>query len=299
MRPNSTAPAPPPVLAPLPLAGHVVVVTGATSGIGERTALGLARTGAQVVLVGRDAGRIERTRARIAGEFPDARLEAAVADLARLAEVRRVAGELGLRHPSIFALVNNAGAVYAHREVTPEGHEATWALNVLAPYLLTHLLAGPLRRGAPARVVNVASAAHRGRRLDFEDLEGHRRYSGFRTYGRSKLALLLLTYEFARRWSGSGITVNALHPGYVRTGFGKNTPGAMSGVIRFLDRLFAIPAEEGARTPIYLASSPEVADANGLYFARGRPVPSSRASYDAASAARLWQVCAEQTGVGR
>lgn len=294
----AAAPASPAPPAPS-LAGQVIVVTGATSGIGEETALGIARRGATVVVVGRDPLRTENTVARIRTAVPGADIDGRIANLALLAEVRRLAVELSARYEKIAGLVNNAGAVYTRREITPEGHERTWALNVLAPYLLTNLLAEPLRRGAPARVIMVSSAAHQWQHLDFQDLEAAAsHYSGFRHYGRSKLAVLLLTHEFALRWARSGVTVNAVHPGYVATGFGKNTPGTFNWVVRFSDFFFAIPPNRGALTPVYVATSPEVAGVNGEYFVRCRAVPSSAASYDLTAARRLWSICAAQTGVG-
>ncbi|MCI4337405.1 MAG: SDR family oxidoreductase [Thermoplasmata archaeon] len=277
--------------------GYVVVVTGATSGIGLETVRAVLALGATVVAVGRDASKLEEMATNLTPPPGGGRLEVARADLSRRDEVDRLADELTGRFPRIDVLINNAGAVFSHRELTADGHERTWALNVLAPFLLTHRLAPRLVKSRPARVVNVASSAHFGYSLDLEDLEGARKYHGFRQYGRSKLALVLLSYEFAERFRGSGVTVNSLHPGFVRTRFGQNNGGAFGLGIRVLSRLFAIRVQRGARTPVYLATSPDVADTTGAYFDREKPARSSPQSYDRATRRRLWEQCCEATGI--
>ncbi len=280
-----------------PMAGRVVVVTGGTSGIGLVTARELARLGATVGLVGRDAGKVSAAIQSITQATGSRRLTGLTADLSLQAEVRRLATELRSALPQVHVLVNNAGAMYTRREVTSEGFERTWALNVVTPFLLTHLLISRLEDGAPARVVNVASAAHRGARLDFENLQGERQYRGYRAYARSKLALVLLTYAWARRLSGRRVTANALHPGFVATGFGRNNAGGSGATIGVLAYLFGLRPDRGARTSIFLASDPSVRDVTGEYFARSRPVSSSRPSYDTAVGERLWDVLAVQTGI--
>jgi len=180
--------------------------------------------------------------------------------------------------------------------VTAEGTERTFALNVLAPFLLTRLLHDRLRENAPSRVVMVASAAHNGNRLDLDDLEGRTKYSGYTAYGRSKLALILLTHELARRWNDDGITVNAVHPGFVRSGFGQNNGGGVALAIRFL-ALFGLSATKGAVTPVYVATSPQVEGTTGEYFVKSRAARSSRESYDDALARKLWDVCSEKVGL--
>jgi NAD(P)-dependent dehydrogenase (short-subunit alcohol dehydrogenase family) len=276
--------------------GRVCVVTGATSGIGFVTARELARRGATVAAVGRDPVRLAEAMKQITAATGNAEIRGFLADLFLQAEVRRLATELTQSYPRIHVLVNNAGAMFSRRSVTPEGFERTWALNVVSPFLLTQLLLPRLVESAPARVVNVASAAHRGARLDFEDLQGEKHYSVYGPYGRSKLALILETYEFARRLAGTRVTVNALHPGFVASRFGQNNPRGVGSVIHVLSMLFGIRPERGARTSLFLASDPSVAEVTGKYFARQRETSSSPASYDTAAAGRLWDVLSIQTG---
>ncbi len=280
-----------------PMTDRVVVVTGATSGIGQVAARELARKGATVALVGRDPARVAAAAGAISRETGNDRLRAFAADLSLQADVRRLASELRLALPRVHVLLNNAGAMYSTRGQTSEGFERTWALNVVAPFLLTHLLVSRLEESVPARVVNVASAAHRGVHLDFENLQGERQYSGYRAYARSKLALVLLTYAWSRRLSDHRVSVNALHPGFVATGFGRNNPGGTGAAIGFFAYLFGIRPDRGARTSIFLASDPSVAETTGQYFVRCRPVASSSASLDTAVGERLWDVLAVQTGV--
>jgi NAD(P)-dependent dehydrogenase (short-subunit alcohol dehydrogenase family) len=277
------------------VAGKVCVVTGATSGIGEVTARELTRLGGSVVVVGRSADRCEATLARIRAIVPTGQVRSIQADLSQMAEVRRLAQTLQQDPGRVDVLVNNAGGVFFEHGLTIEGNERTMALNVLAPFLLTRLLEPTLRADQPARVVNVASAAHNGVKLDFDDLEGNRGYRGYRMYSRSKLALILLTHEFARRWSGSGVTVNALHPGFVRTRFGHNNPGPSGWTIAFFERIAAISPERGADTVVYLASAPGLESTTGEYFIRRRPHRSSAASYDTDAARRLWEFASLRT----
>lgn len=279
------------------LSGRTAVVTGATSGIGVEIARGLAARGARTVVVGRGAERASRVAQEIAHSTGNAAVEAVgVTDLALLSDVRALAQTLRERYPNVSILVNNAGAYFQQRQVTSEDHERTFALNVLAPFLLTSLLADRLRANAPARVVNVSSAAHRGYRIDFSDLESATRYSGFRVYGRSKLEILLLTREFARRLAGSGVSVNAVHPGFVASGFGQNNAGATRGLFRFLEAVFAISVRRGAETPIFVATDPSAAPITGEYFAKCRVARASAPSYDMNDARKLYEVCREITG---
>ncbi|MCI4324760.1 MAG: SDR family oxidoreductase [Thermoplasmata archaeon] len=276
---------------------RTVVVTGATSGIGEATAHALARRVETLVLVGRDAGKLGAVAAALSAEHGGANVRTHVADLSRMVEVRRLAAELRASYPKLEVLVNNAGTYFSRNERTPEGIERTWALNVLSPFLLTRLLRPSLTAAAPSRVVNVASAAHSGARLRFDDLENQRRYSGFSTYGRSKLALILLTHAFAERWGPDHISVNALHPGFVRTRFGQDNRGVTAAVIRLAVRSFGISPERGAETSVFLATAPQVEGRTGEYYVRSRAVRSSRESYDAASGLRLWELCSAQVGL--
>ncbi|MCI4363663.1 MAG: SDR family NAD(P)-dependent oxidoreductase [Thermoplasmata archaeon] len=257
----------------------------------------MARLGAGLLLVGRDARRTAEAVAQVRAESGHAQVEPIVAgDLALTSSVRTAASRISERTAKVHLLINNAGALYAHRLETEEGVERTFALNVLAPYLLTTLLAPRLVAAAPARVVNVSSAAHRHQRVPWEDLEASRRYSGYTAYGRSKLELLLLTHEFSRRFAGTGVTVNAFHPGFVRTGFGQNHPGFTRVLFRALTRGFGISPVRGASTGVFLATSPELAQVSGEYFVRSRVRRSSVASHDPVGERRLFGRCAELTG---
>jgi NAD(P)-dependent dehydrogenase (short-subunit alcohol dehydrogenase family) len=279
------------------LTGRIVVLTGATSGIGLETARALASARATLALVSRDRSKSDEVVRRLRAESGNPLVEGHVADLSSLAEVRRVSGELLDRYPAIHVLVNNAGALYTRREETVEGIERTWALNVLAPFLLTHLLLDRMIASAPARVVNVASTAHARGRLNLADPEGKARYSGFGAYSQSKLALVMETYELARRLDGTGVTANSLHPGFVATRWGRNNRGLASALLGGAMALFAISAKKGARTSVYLASSPEVAGVTGRYFARERAVASSARSHLPQDARALWAILCAQTGV--
>jgi NAD(P)-dependent dehydrogenase (short-subunit alcohol dehydrogenase family) len=284
------------------MAGRIVLVTGATSGIGAATARGLAAQGATVLAAGRDPERVRSTVERLRTETGNPAVVGFRADLTQMKEARQLAQEVGARYPRLDVLVNNAGAVFSKRALTPEGHERTWALNVLAPFQLTRSLEPQLRASNSARVVNVASSAHRSGRIDLADLERARSYSAFGAYGQSKLAVVELTYEWARRLEGRRITINALHPGFVASGFGRNNPGAFGFALHLAEALFAISPERGARTSIYLASSPEVEGVSGRYFARCRAGRSSPRSYDRSTAAELFRICTAQTeppGAGR
>lgn len=281
----------------LPMTGRVCVVTGATSGIGYVTARELARAGASVAVVGREPVRLSETVASFRRTTGRAEVRGFSCDLFLQSDVRRLALELSDAYSSVHVLVNNAGAIFSKRSTTAEGIERTWALNVVTPFLLTRLLLPRLIEGAPARVVQVASAAHGRARLDLDDLQGERHYSGYGAYSRSKLALILLTHEFARRFAGNRITVNALHPGFVATRFGRNNPGGFGTVVHALSFLFGIRPERGAQTSIFLATDPSVEGVTGKYYVRGRAVASSARSYDPATAERLWDVLCVQTGL--
>jgi retinol dehydrogenase-14 len=279
-----------------PMVGRTVLVTGGTAGIGRATALGLARVGAHLAICGRDRESTEGA----AGEIRAAgggQVEVFVADLSSQSQVRRLADEVLQRLSRIDVLVNNVGGYWNTRHVTADGLERTFALNHLAPFLLTNLLWDRLSNSAPARVVTVASNAHAQGRIDFDDFQGERSYSGARAYSQSKLANVLFTYELARRLPATSVTANALHPGLTRTSFGAEDPGGVQRrLVPFLRPFMKAPAE-GAATSIHLASAPELARVTGRYFAKGRPRRSSKASYDQAAGARLWQVSAELVGL--
>ena len=274
----------------------ICVVTGATSGIGKETAVALARAGATVAVVCRTRERGERAREEIARRSASDAVTLFVADLSSRRAVRTVAAELRVALPRIDVLVNNAGLALRDRIPTEDGLETTFAVNHLAPFLLTRLLEPTLVASAPARVVTVSSEAHRWGTMRFDDLMGARRYDGWKAYAQSKLANVLFTYELARRLEGTGVTANCLHPGLVGTAFASRGPIT----IRILSRLarpFLRSPASGAVTSVYLASSREVARVTGGYFAGRRARRSSRESYDRAVAAQLWQASEQLTGI--
>jgi NAD(P)-dependent dehydrogenase (short-subunit alcohol dehydrogenase family) len=276
------------------LRGRVCLVTGATQGIGLVTARELARMGADVTIVGRDPARTEAARQAIHSATSRS-VDVLLADLSRMAEVRRVAADFRGKHDRLDVLVNNAGAMHTSRKVTAEGLETTFATNHLAYFLLVKLLLPLLEKaGTPerkARIVNVASAAHGRGRLDLDDLQLERHpYGGpMAQYSASKLMNVMFTYELARRLEGKNVTANCLHPGVVNTGFGKNDQGWFKTMIKVAS-LFLISPEKGAETSIYLATSPEVEGVSGKYFDKSRARNSSRASYDQAAQRRLWDI---------
>ena len=271
------------------MAGKTVLITGATSGIGRATALGFARMGAHLAITGRDRGRTEdaarEIRAAGGGE-----VDVLVADLSSQSEVRRLAEEVLHSLSRIDVLINNVGGYWDTRHVTVDGLERTFALNHLAPFLLTNLLLDKLKQSAPARVVMVSSNAHAAGRIDFGDLQGERSYSGARAYSQSKLANILFSYELARRLPTTSVTANALHPGLVNTSFGAEDPAGVQKLLVPLLRPFMKSPARGAATSIHLASAADLERVTGRYFANSKPTRSSKPSYDEAAAARLWQV---------
>ena len=276
--------------------GRTVVITGATSGIGRAAAGALAERGANLGLVARNPELGKRVLRELRQRSGNDSIRLFLADLSSQREVRRVADELLDAYPEIHVLFNNAGVVNLRRETTVDGYETTFAVNHLAYYLLTRLLLERIRASSPARIVNVASDAHRASRLDWDDLQSERSYRAMSVYGRSKLANLLFTYELARRLDGSGVTVNAAHPGWVGTRFGANN-GLMGQVITSLARWFARTPEKGAETPLWLATSPELDAVSGQYFYDCREHRSSRASYETDAQLRLWKQSAELVGL--
>ena len=277
------------------LAGKLCVITGATSGIGLETAERLAALGAQLVLVGRDREKGAAALARLAQRPVTRPAQMLYADLSRLDEVRRIAAEIAQAAPRIDVLINNAGAIFARRAVTADGFERSFALNHLAYFLLTALLRPQL--AAAARIVNVASEAHRGATLDFDDLETAQRYSGWTAYRRSKLCNILFTRALAKRFAGSGVTANCLHPGFVATRFGDNNSGVFRFALSLAKRCTAIAPQQGAATSVHLAAAQEAAGLSGLYFDKCQPREPSAAAQDDAVAERLWQVSAALVGL--
>jgi len=268
--------------------GKVVVITGATSGIGRIAAMRLAALGARIVLVARNPQRAEAALAGLREVGPKVAHRAHFADLSILADVKRAGQEIAAAEPRIDVLVNNAGNVFPTREVTPDGLERTFATNHMAYFVLTYGLRERLIAAAPARIVNTASAAHIGRTLDFDDLQLAKGYGIMTAYGRSKLANILFTRELARRLAGTGVTANCLHPGFVATGLGQRGGDVFGWVVRFA-MLFAGRPERGAQTIVHLASAPEVAAVSGGYFIASRQAEPSRAARDDVAARRLWE----------
>ncbi len=277
--------------------GKVCLITGATAGIGEVAAQALAGMGAQVVGVGRDAGRCASSARRIQQTSGSSHVEYLVADLSSRQEVRRLASEFRQHYSRLDVLVNNAGAYFYRRQESPDGIEMTFALNHLAYFFLTGELLDLIKASVPARIVNVSSEAHRGSSIHFADLQGKRRYSGYAAYGQSKLANVLFTYELARRLEGQAVTANVLHPGFVATRFGHNNGWLVSKVLGLVQKIAARTPEQGAETIIYLASSPDVDGLSGMYFVDRRPLRSSPESYDVETAQRLWKESAQMAAV--
>ena len=269
-----------------------VLVTGATAGIGLVTARELARKGAHVTIVGRSPEKCALVAEQIKIATDNPNVETIVADLSSREGVHRTAYEFKKRHTRLDVLVNNAGGVFMSRELSKDGIEMTFALNHLNYFLLTHLLLDVLKSSAPARVVNVSSDAHRGGKVNFDDIQYKKGYSGFAVYSQSKLCNILFTYELARRLEGTGVTVNALHPGFVSSEFGKNNGFMMRLILKILTPV-AKNANDGASTSIYLASSREVDGVSGKYFVDAREVPSDPATYDIGVAEKLWNLSLE------
>lgn len=259
---------------------RVCLVTGANSGIGLETARGLARRDARVVMVCRDPVKGEAARRDVMTTTGNAKVDLLIADLASLDSVRQLAEQVKARYPQLHVLIHNAGLMAKRREVSADGFELQFAVHHLAVFLLTDLLLDLLKKSAPARIINVSSMIHKLGKIDFTDLQSERKFGTYRSYGRSKLAMLLYTYELAARLQGTGVTVNALHPGAVATNIGM--PGWMQP--------FLATPEQGARTTLYLATAPELERVTGKYFVDGKEARSSRASYDRNLGARLWTV---------
>jgi NAD(P)-dependent dehydrogenase (short-subunit alcohol dehydrogenase family) len=278
------------------MAGKVCMVTGANAGIGKATAQGLANIGATVVMICRSRERGEVALSEIKKQSSNHRISLLVADLSSQAEIRKLAADFKGQHSKLHVLVNNAGIIPRKREVTVDGFETQFAVNHLAPFLLTNLLLNVLKSSAPARIVTVASDMYRGATLDFDDLQSEQSYGPVRAYCRTKLANVLFTCELARRLEGTGVTANCLHPGVVATKLLADAMGVPSA-LRSTIRLIGSKPEKGAKTSIYLAASPEVETVSGKYFIKQKAVEPSQASSDGNTASRLWRVSAELTGI--
>jgi NAD(P)-dependent dehydrogenase (short-subunit alcohol dehydrogenase family) len=267
---------------------RVILVTGSTDGIGKATALELARRGAHVILHGRDQEKGEAVLEEIEEKSKNHHLDLFIEDLSSLERVRKLAFEVEYEYRRMHVLINNAGVFMPERKLSEDGIEMTFTVNYLAPFLLTRKLLDLLRDSSPSRIINVASVAHESARMDWDNLQGDRQYDGFQAYAFSKLALIMFTYALAEKLEGTGITVNCLHPGVIKTkllraGFG-DYPGA--------------PPQHGARTPVYLATSPDVENVSGKYFENCIPKRSSSLSYDRKLQEKLWEISEKLTGVG-
>jgi NAD(P)-dependent dehydrogenase (short-subunit alcohol dehydrogenase family) len=273
--------------------GKICLITGANSGIGKATALRLAQMGATVIMVCRDRTRGEEAQREIQTKSGNDAMDLLLADLSSQQEIRQLAATFQQRYHRLHVLINNAGTGFTQRRETVDGVEMTFAVNYLAPFLLTNLLLDVLKNSAPARIINVASDNHRFVRFDLHDLQLQHRYGFLRAYGRSKLALLLFTYELARRLHGTGITVNALEPGPTATTFAQRDAGPVARtLLRLVSSRFGSP-ENGAKTSLYLASSSEVENSTGKYFVKSAPRRSSALSYDEALQRQLWEESAK------
>jgi len=271
------------------LAERTCLVTGGNSGIGKSTALGLARMGAEVVIGCRSKNKGEAARAEIVAKTGNKKVELMLVDVSSKESIRKFAKDFIASHKRLDLLVNNAGVYLTRRTTTVDGLESTFATNYLGPFLLTSLLLDLLRKSAPSRIVNVTSDAHNGARINFDDLQGEKKFSGWNAYGQSKLAQILFTHELAQKLDGSQVTVNSAHPGVVRTNFARNNGGLIAMGFRIIGIFFISPATAAQRI-LYVATSPDLEEVSGRYFTKMREAKSSPESYDEDAASRLWQV---------
>jgi NAD(P)-dependent dehydrogenase (short-subunit alcohol dehydrogenase family) len=272
--------------------GKICLVTGGTNGIGKATAQELARMGATVIIVGRDAQKTSKVVSEIRAASGNPRVGSMLADLSSEQEVRRLADEYKSKYAHLHVLLNNAGGFFMQRQLSVDGIETTFALNHLASFLLTNLLLDTIKASAPARIINVSSRAHTSGKIEFDNLQGEREY-GPRAYDNSKLANILFTVVLARRLEGTGVTVNALHPGFTATGFAKNNGKVIAALVSIFAPLVARSPAKGAETSIHLASSPSVEGITGKYFYDSHVIPAARQATDMVVARKLWDLSAE------
>jgi len=278
--------------------GKVCIVTGANSGIGKATALGLAQMGATVVMVCRDQTRGEEAQNEIKTKSGNDAVDLMLADLSSQESIRQFAENFQQHYKQLHVLINNAGVVNLSRRETGDGLEMIFAVNYLAPFLLTNLLLDRLKANAPARIVNVSSDSHQSGYIKMDDLQSEEKYRFMRAYGQSKLALVLFTYELSRRLQGAGVTANCLHPGFVATNIGQNGIGPVGrSIIKLIFSNLGISPEEGAKTSIYLASSPEIEGVTGKYFVKSIPIRSAPISYDETLQRQLWEESAKLVNI--
>ncbi|MDX1613418.1 MAG: SDR family oxidoreductase [Candidatus Promineifilaceae bacterium] len=272
------------------LSGRVMIVTGANSGVGKATAQKLAEMGAEVIMMARDRRRGAAALADVRQSSGNPNVHLMLCDLSSLDSIERFAAQFRQRFERLDILINNAGVFLARREESVDGLELSLVTNHLGHFWLTLLLLDMLKASAPARIINVSSDAHRGQSISFDNLQRKKGYGLMRVYGETKLMNILFTYELNRRLEGSGVTVNAMHPGFVRSNFGRNNFGLLGQILMPLIQLVGRSAEKGAETVVYLASDPDLTDVSGKYFVDKRAVRSSKASYDQEAQRRLWQV---------
>src|SRR2546428_13913142 len=275
------------------MTGRICLVTGGNSGIGKATAIGLAKTGATVVIVSRSREKGQMAVNDIIGKSGNTNVEIIQADMSSQNSIHEAADEFKARHEKLHVLINNAGVYLTKRTTTPDGFESTFAVNHLGTFLLTSLLLDILKASSPSRIVNVTSDAHKGANIHFDDLQGEKRFSGWQAYGQSKLAMILFHHELAKRLGGTGVTVNSAHPGVVRTNFANNN-GLVTVGFRLMRPFFISPATAAKRI-LYVATSPDLEGVNGEYFTKMHAVKSSRESYEDDSAKRLWQMSEQLT----
>jgi NAD(P)-dependent dehydrogenase (short-subunit alcohol dehydrogenase family) len=274
--------------------GKVCIVTGANSGIGKATALGLAQMGATVVMVCRNQSKGEEAQNEIKEKSENDAIDLMLADLSSQESIRQLAENFQQHYQQLHVLINNAGVANLTRRETVDGLEMTFVVNYLAPFLLTNLLLDKLKASTPSRIVNVSSESHQSGYIKMDDLELEKGYRLMRAYGQSKLALVLFTYELARRLQGAGVTANCLHPGFVATNIGQNGVGSVGrSIVKLIFSRLGISPEEGAKTSIYLASSPEIEGITGKYFIKSIPVRSAPISYDETLQRQLWEESAK------
>src|SRR3989440_4089480 len=273
--------------------GKICMVTGANSGIGKATVLAVAQMGPTVVTVCRDRARGEEARSEITTKSRNNAVDLLLADLSSQESIRQLVEHFKQRYTQLHVLINNAGAAFPGRRETVDGLEMTFAVNYLAPFLLTNLLLDVLKASAPARIVNVSSNSHKSGYIQMDDLQEEKHYRSMSVYGQSKLAVVLFTYELARRLQGTGVTANCLHPGFVATHFGQRDAGPAFRLLVKLIGSFGTSPEKGAKTSIYLASSPKVEGVTGKYFVKSIPKPSAAISYDESLQRQLWEQSAK------
>jgi len=285
------------------MTGKRVLITGATNGIGKASALELAKMGAEIIVVGRNPLKTERVVNELKIESGNQNIDMLIADLSSMAEVRKLADEFHAKYDSLDVLLNNAGAIFSDYQQSADGLEMTFALNHINYFLLTHLLLATLKQTAQdkgeARIINVSSGAHMGARngMNLDTVNDESGYGSFGAYSKSKLANILFTYELARRLEGTGVAVNALHPGFIASGFGHNMNGMMAFLTKGIQKLFAKSEDEGAETPVYLASSPEVNGVTGKYWDKKKAIKSNDISYNRDEQAKLWDYSLDITGL--